>query len=63
MIGVNFCHKADEAPLVVMQWKALLSGHYMLDFGSPLFFVMVGLLVKFLTFSRPSFRFELATNF
>jgi hypothetical protein len=27
LIGVDFHHKADEAPLVVMQLKALLSGH------------------------------------
>ncbi len=49
LIGVNFHHKGDEAPLVVMQWKALLCGHYMLDFGrSPLLCDGGFLLLNFL---------------
>lgn len=46
LIGVDFHHKADEAPLVVMQWKALLSEHYMLDLGSPFYFCDGGFIGK-----------------
>ncbi len=66
LIGVNFRHKADEAPWLLCNGRpCCYLGITCWTLGVLFIIVTVGLLVKFLIFSRPSFRFrfELATNF